>query len=467
MIIEWTKAWSRLGYCHRAQVSEVSRRPESAVPAVGFLMALALMAGGFVEAATFTVVNTADSGAGSLRQAILDANSAAGVDTIDFAIPAGQCSAAGVCTITLATSLPAVTEAVMLDGTTQPRYGSAPDNVCAGSGAPSYMRVLITSTADYLLEILDTSEPTTIRGLAFTGDATIQGIRIHTFGTTRVQCNHFGLNGEGTTGIDLGIGIGLYWSHAGGGAIIGTDGDGVDDLAERNVFGNLSQAININAGSALYPNWIAGNYFGVGADGTSPMDLSQGVFMRQSATENLVGSNLDGISDELEHNVMGNLWIGVWLDVWSGFDYVNHVVGNWIGVDARGMPAPNSSGIRVYGEAQNQVIRANQIHSNSIGILIGNTGSLGVASGQNCITRNGTGLQHEGAEVALFAENNYWGTADGPSGVGPGGGDSIVEASTGTVDYDPWLTSPVGVCTIVFVDGFELGDTTAWSRVGP
>ncbi|MCO6459295.1 MAG: hypothetical protein J5I93_28635 [Pirellulaceae bacterium] len=35
--------------------------------------------------ATFTVMNTADSGAGSLRQAVLDANGAGGADTIDFA----------------------------------------------------------------------------------------------------------------------------------------------------------------------------------------------------------------------------------------------------------------------------------------------------------------------------------------------------------------------------------------------
>lgn len=37
-----------------------------------------------ISAATFTVTNTNDSGAGSLRQAILDANSAAGADTIVF-----------------------------------------------------------------------------------------------------------------------------------------------------------------------------------------------------------------------------------------------------------------------------------------------------------------------------------------------------------------------------------------------
>src|SRR5258706_11084212 len=37
-----------------------------------------------VQAATYTVVNTNDSGAGSLRQAITDANANAGADTINF-----------------------------------------------------------------------------------------------------------------------------------------------------------------------------------------------------------------------------------------------------------------------------------------------------------------------------------------------------------------------------------------------
>ena len=36
---------------------------------------------------TFTVTNTNDTGPGSLRQAILDANAAAGSDTIGFDIP--------------------------------------------------------------------------------------------------------------------------------------------------------------------------------------------------------------------------------------------------------------------------------------------------------------------------------------------------------------------------------------------
>jgi hypothetical protein len=36
-------------------------------------------------AATYTVKNNADSGEGSLRQAIIDANTNTGADTIDFA----------------------------------------------------------------------------------------------------------------------------------------------------------------------------------------------------------------------------------------------------------------------------------------------------------------------------------------------------------------------------------------------
>ena len=49
---------------------------------VGFLILTALIVN--TAAATFTVTNTSDSGAGSLRQAVLDANAAAGADTIVF-----------------------------------------------------------------------------------------------------------------------------------------------------------------------------------------------------------------------------------------------------------------------------------------------------------------------------------------------------------------------------------------------
>jgi hypothetical protein len=68
---------------------------------------------------TFTVTNASDSGPGSLRQAILDANASAGADTIAFSIGGG-----GAQTITLQSSLPAITETVTVDGTTQPGFAS-------------------------------------------------------------------------------------------------------------------------------------------------------------------------------------------------------------------------------------------------------------------------------------------------------------------------------------------------------
>src|SRR5262249_53728511 len=59
----------------------------------------------------YLVTTTADSGPGSLRQAILDADSAPGRDTIVFAIPGG-----GVQTISPATELPSITDPLLIDG---------------------------------------------------------------------------------------------------------------------------------------------------------------------------------------------------------------------------------------------------------------------------------------------------------------------------------------------------------------
>ena len=58
------------------------------------------------------VTNTADSGPGSLRQAILDSNAATGAtNTIDFDIPGP-----GVQTIAPLSPLPAITNPVLIDG---------------------------------------------------------------------------------------------------------------------------------------------------------------------------------------------------------------------------------------------------------------------------------------------------------------------------------------------------------------
>ena len=71
---------------------------------------------------TFDVTNTADSGPGSLRQAILDSNAAtAATNTIEFGIPGS-----GVRTIVPVAPLPAISTPVLIDGTSQPGYAGVP-----------------------------------------------------------------------------------------------------------------------------------------------------------------------------------------------------------------------------------------------------------------------------------------------------------------------------------------------------
>ena len=79
---------------------------------------------------SFVVTNTSDNGPGSLRQAILNANSTAGVDNITFNIPG-----AGPHTITPAAALPTVSDPVLINGTTQPTFAGTPVIVLNGASA--------------------------------------------------------------------------------------------------------------------------------------------------------------------------------------------------------------------------------------------------------------------------------------------------------------------------------------------
>src|SRR5689334_22587090 len=78
------------------------------IAGAGLSLGVSLATGGSADAATFTVTNLNDSGAGSLRQAILDANANPGADQVTF-----QSSLSGQ--ITLTSELP-VTDAVDVAG---------------------------------------------------------------------------------------------------------------------------------------------------------------------------------------------------------------------------------------------------------------------------------------------------------------------------------------------------------------
>ena len=98
---------------HRLALPRVIQRLWTSFVAVTYVALVPMGA----TAATLTVINANDNGAGSLRQAILDANLDSGLDTIVFQIPGG-----GVHTIAVLSALPTIAFPVVIDGTSQPGY---------------------------------------------------------------------------------------------------------------------------------------------------------------------------------------------------------------------------------------------------------------------------------------------------------------------------------------------------------
>src|SRR5262249_35799604 len=123
----------------------------------------------------FTVYTTADSGRGSLRQAILNANSsatgtAANPDEIAFCIPTtdpGYNSTTGAFTIQPLSALPTITDTLVLDGYTQSE--ASPNTLTIGDNA-------------VLKIVLDGSLAGSVDGLVIGGgNSTVRGLVIDNF----------------------------------------------------------------------------------------------------------------------------------------------------------------------------------------------------------------------------------------------------------------------------------------------
>src|SRR4051812_28578811 len=84
------------------------------------------------SAGTFTVSSTNDAGPGTLRQAINDANTNSGPDTIQFSLPANTR------TISPPAPLPTIPEPVTRDGSPQPGFSNAPLTKPSGQLAGSF-----------------------------------------------------------------------------------------------------------------------------------------------------------------------------------------------------------------------------------------------------------------------------------------------------------------------------------------
>lgn len=94
-------------------------------------------------------------------------------------------------------------------------------------------------------------------------------------------------------------------------SVIGTDGNGVNDAEERNVLGHVKYDHLIEFYSNANNCIIAGNYFGIGIDGTTRAPIADGIepdLAELPGTASVrIGTNGDGISDKFE----GNFVVGV------------------------------------------------------------------------------------------------------------------------------------------------------------
>ena len=189
---------------------------------------------------TFTVMDTSDSGAGSLRQAILNSNATPGSNTIDFDI------GTGAETISLLSPLPSITVPVLIDGTSQPGYAGAPlidlDGTSAGTSSDG-------------LDLAAGSGGSTIRALVINNFSGLNnfsgyGISIESAGNT-VQGCYLGTNAEGTAAGGTPMPYGVVVT--GPGNLIGGGTAGTGNV----IAGNASDGIVIGGAARPETSWPA------------------------------------------------------------------------------------------------------------------------------------------------------------------------------------------------------------------
>jgi uncharacterized repeat protein (TIGR01451 family) len=290
--------------------------------AVVLFLSLFLLLPGLASAATFTVTNNLDAGAGSLRQAITDANATAGVDTIGFAI-----AGAGVHTIAPATALPVITEAVIIDGYTQP--GAAANTLAIGDDA--VLEIVLSGTAtpgSTGLSVNPTVDGAQFRGLVISGWT--NAIMLNGAKNSLVQGNFIGTNATGTAAAGNTNGL-FILSSAQGNTIGGAA------AAERNLIsGNTTAGISMG-NSLTSSNVIENNYIGTNASGTAAIANLQGLSLNSPDHDTVRNNLISGNTGSPQFSA----GIGI-------FNTANNivVVGNRIGVAANGTsPLPNTYGI--------------------------------------------------------------------------------------------------------------------------
>jgi hypothetical protein len=313
--------------CKRKEANDRQQKPFSYRPWLELLEERRLLT-------TFLVVNTNDSGAGSLRQALLDSNSPSspGPNVIDFNIPAS-----GVQTISPATALPVITNPVTIDGYSQP--GANPNTNGSGLADNAVMLIQLkgASSTSASSGLTIAAGNSTIRGLVINGFANVPAIDVQTNGGNIIAGDFVGTDPTGALAMSVNGDDGVRVESGGNNTIGGTH------PADRNLISGNGGI----AGIDLFPggggsNLIQGNFIGTDATGTKAINPTDGIIIQQS-NGNTIGGTAAGAGNLISGNA------GDALDIRGPG---NLVQGNLIGTDVTGTLAlGNRDGIAILGNA--------------------------------------------------------------------------------------------------------------------
>ncbi len=367
------------------------------------LVMLAWVAVPLAQSATITVTSTADSGPGSLRQALLDAVSG---DTITFdtsVFPPGSPA-----TIVLTSELPPITQdnltidgsnaGVILDGSNVSHGGGltvrSDNNVVRGLQIYYFPEVGIevSSGADHNTiggDRTSGSGPTG-EGNVLSGNG-VDGIAIDS-DYNIVRGNFVGTDSSGQS--DLGNNTEGVRIRGGAYNVIGGETEG-----QRNIIsGNGNNGVWIHRES--HDNTVSGNFIGTDLDGRQaiPND-GNGVAIGEDSYDNLIGGDTEDERNLISGN--DNDGVAIWGTATMTNTMENTVSGNYIGTDVNGTDAiPNDgNGVSISDGARHNVIGGNAPGERNI---ISGNGGQGVGlwdtgTSSNTIEGNYIGTDFSGA----------------------------------------------------------------------
>lgn len=351
-----------------------------------------VLAAAAAPAATYTVDSTADSGMGTLRQAILDANTNVNVvDTIEFDI------AGPPYTITPMSQLPQITDPVTIDGYTQ--NGATPNTASLGTNAVLLIEIdgsMAGAAHGLLIEHLtNLGAGTTIRGLVINGfNTNLYGaIRINDDGSNVIEGNFIGTDPSGLMAKPNYDGIATEFFAADN--RIG----GTTPAARNLISGNSNRGIVLDTDD----NTIEGNLIGTDRTGLAALGNAAGIVLFDFAHDNVIGGGNSFLSPAA-NTIAGNLNGGISVLTGStGHD----IRSNKIGVGANGLtPIGNGPGSAILLSADDTTIVANTIAGNNGGVFVG----AGVSN--TVIQSNVIGfpqLGNSGTGISVFGNNSLIG----------------------------------------------------------